>query len=391
MNQAVDQAARRLQSAYAARLLYPDDHPAVTQSVKHAFDAMGVVFAQRADFALLLIDDRVVCDDKALPCGELLRTGFFRSLLSRGIDQLTLSRGITSKELTGLVAALSSTDVAGTTGPQPSPHVQFRFIRKGPAPSANVAVSGSATHFCTARDAAQQLQTVWKSIYADRDAVPDTLGAVAGSIGAMSALRKDVLLPLAALKREDEYTFVHTVNVSILASALAQAVGLKPAPIDDLVVAALLHDIGKRVIPKQILHKPGRFTDEEQKLVRMHPEEGARILLCTRGLPELAAIVAYEHHLRLDGGGYPAVATGWRINLASQIVHVADVFDALRTHRSYKQALPLEQSIGMMREDAGPAFDAGLFEVFVSRVVDAVPPVDPSEALTDEPPHRQAG
>ena len=103
--------------------------------------------------------------------------------------------------------------------------------------------------------------------------------------------------------------------------------------------------------------------------MQLHTIEGARILLNTPGVPELAPIVAYEHHVRVNGSGYPRVPKGWKLNLASRIVQMADVFDALRTTRPYRVGLPIPKVVEVMRNDVGVFFDADLLKIFFERVI----------------------
>ena len=102
--------------------------------------------------------------------------------------------------------------------------------------------------------------------------------------------------------------------------------------------------------------------------MQMHPVEGARLLLNTPGVLELFPIVAYEHHVFADGSGYPKVPKGWKLNLASRIVQVADVFDALRTHRPYRRGMPVPKIVEIMQGDVGPRFDADLIDVFFQQI-----------------------
>jgi len=191
-------------------------------------------------------------------------------------------------------------------------------------------------------------------------------------------VRRDdgALLPLAALRSHDEYTATHITNVAVLTMALAQAIGYSDAAVRMIGIGALLHDVGKMKIPADILTAPGRLTAEQHVLVRRHPEIGARMLLETPGVSQLAVIVAYEHHLQADGGGYPSVPSGWRINLASEMTHVADVYDALRTHRPYRAGLDHLTIIEMMQRDRGTVFSEALLDIFLARVVPRTQPAD---------------
>jgi putative nucleotidyltransferase with HDIG domain len=185
--------------------------------------------------------------------------------------------------------------------------------------------------------------------------------AITDSAGAM--------LPLAPLKSHDEYTFVHIINVAVLSMSLAEALGFDSHATHEVGIAALLHDVGKKAVPREVLNKTGRFTEAEFQMIQVHPVEGARILLRTPGVPEVAPIVAFEHHIRFDGGGYPRVPRGWQINLASRITQLADVFDALRTHRPYRPGMPLEKIVQIMKGDAGTFFDPDLLSIFLEHVV----------------------
>ena len=135
----------------------------------------------------------------------------------------------------------------------------------------------------------------------------------------------------------------------------------------DLTVSAVLHDVGKRMIPKSVLNKEGKLTDDEFKLVQHHPVDGARLLFGAPDVPAVAPIVAFEHHM-YPGGGYPRVAAGWKMHLASRIVQVADVFDALRTDRPYRKGMSLQEALEILQKDAGTRYEHALRDAFARRV-----------------------
>ena len=120
---------------------------------------------------------------------------------------------------------------------------------------------------------------------------------------------------------------------------------------------------------KDILNKPGRFTDKEFAVMKDHPVSGARILFNTPDMNELAPIVAFEHHIRIDGNGYPRVPSSWKLNLASRIVQMADIFDALRTDRPYRPGQPVPKIIEIMKHDIGTLFDPDLLMIFFKDVI----------------------
>jgi putative nucleotidyltransferase with HDIG domain len=213
------------------------------------------------------------------------------------------------------------------------------------------------------------LPDIWDDLNQNQRLNTSLLGDIVSCISKVIDDSSDAMLPLAPLKRRDEYTFTHTINVAVISTSLGEALGFDPHTAHELSIAALLHDVGKQVIPKEILDKQGRLTEEEFFVMQQHPVEGARFLLNTPGVPELAPIVAYEHHVRVDGCGYPKLPRGWKLNLASRIIQMADVFDALRTTRPYRAGLPVPKVVEVMRHDVGVFFDADLLQIFFEQVV----------------------
>jgi putative nucleotidyltransferase with HDIG domain len=176
------------------------------------------------------------------------------------------------------------------------------------------------------------------------------------------------VLPLLQLKEFDQYTTTHSMNVSVLAMALAEALELGSAQVRAVGVAGLLHDLGKVRVPREVLLKPGKLTEAERAEIQRHPVEGARILLAGDQPLDLAAVVAYEHHLLLDGGGYPCRHSQRDAHYGSRLVHVCDVYDALRTRRPYRDAWESETALQYIEQRAGLEFDPALAVTFTAMV-----------------------
>jgi putative nucleotidyltransferase with HDIG domain len=173
-------------------------------------------------------------------------------------------------------------------------------------------------------------------------------------------------MALTALKKYDNYTFTHMVNVAALAMAQARALNLDGPLLREFGFAALMHDIGKVNTPLEVLNKPGKLTEEEFKIMKMHVVDGAHILRRTPEMPALAPVVAFEHHLRQDLSGYPANIGHRKLNLCTQIVSIADVFDALRSNRPYREGLATARIKAIMGEQGNPAFNQTLLRRFVN-------------------------
>jgi HD-GYP domain-containing protein (c-di-GMP phosphodiesterase class II) len=147
----------------------------------------------------------------------------------------------------------------------------------------------------------------------------------------------DNLTLMAMLKNRDEYTAQHSMNVCIFAVALGRQMHLNREQLNNLGLCGMMHDMGKMVIPPEILNKPGRLTDDEMRIMESHTEQGRRILIDSRDMYSGAIDVAHMHHERMNGTGYPRKLTGEHITPFAQMVAVVDVYDAITSDRPYKK------------------------------------------------------
>ena len=175
-----------------------------------------------------------------------------------------------------------------------------------------------------------------------------------------------MLLPLLQLKEFDQYTTTHALNVSVLSMGLAEFIGLSPREVRAYGVAGMLHDLGKVRVPKDILTKPGKLTPEEWSLMRSHTVEGARLILQSDQKLDVAALVAFEHHIMINGGGYPDRHFRCDCHKASTLVHVCDVYDALRTKRPYRDAWEPAATLAYIERGIGTEFDADIAKAFIA-------------------------
>ena len=173
-----------------------------------------------------------------------------------------------------------------------------------------------------------------------------------------------VRLLVSRIEEKDPYTHGHTERVAEYSVAIANAFEFDPEEVQRIQFGAFLHDIGKVHTEDHVLHKPGALTDDEWRIVKMHPLRGAEMVKGVRFLERCVDIIRH-HHERVDGKGYPDGLKGEEITLAAKIVNVADAFDAMTTDRPYRAGLTVEQATAQMVEKAGSQFAAEVVEVFV--------------------------
>lgn len=386
---------RELQSAVSSRRLYAANHPRNIEVLDRLEGHIGVLTQSRPEFSALSDADRIVTDDGLVETTVPVARGIFRVLHQRGFDRLTVARGATRAELMAFIEAIAAIDGGSTAPLAPSANVTFsRLVRKGGGAGGGT-IGAWGGGFVSGRGV--PLERVWLSV----ESGPIELEMLEGlvlALGQTVTHNKEALIPLVLLQSHDAYTVTHITNVAVLSMALGSALGFSAAFIHDQGTAALLHDVGKLKVPPDVLSSPTKLTEAQLTLMKRHPEDGARMLMGAGRLPDLASIVAFEHHLQYDGGGYPAVPAGWKTHLASEVTHVADVYDALRSDRPYRKGLPAETAAQMMQADSGRVFDPSVLKVFFEQVAprltwraadlgataeapdDAAPPPEPSSA-----------
>jgi putative nucleotidyltransferase with HDIG domain len=176
------------------------------------------------------------------------------------------------------------------------------------------------------------------------------------------------LISLARLKTADDYTYMHSVAVCALMIALARQLKLDEQQTRQAGLAGLLHDLGKAMVPNEVLNKPGKLTDEEFAIVKKHPEYGHEALLQGSGVSDIALDVCLHHHEKVDGSGYPHKLKGEEISLFAKMGAVCDVYDAITSNRPYKAGWDPAESLRKMAEWAKGHFDEAIFQAFVKSV-----------------------
>ncbi len=173
------------------------------------------------------------------------------------------------------------------------------------------------------------------------------------------------LISLARLKTVDDYTYMHSVAMCAMMVGLAKQLGLDESQVRLAGMAGLMHDLGKALMPMEVLNKPGKLTDAEFNIIKTHPVEGHRMLLTGRDADPMVLDVCLHHHEKVDGSGYPKGLKADEISLFAKMGAVCDVYDAITSNRPYKSGWDPAESLRKMAEWANGHFDGKVFQAFV--------------------------
>ena len=353
--------------------LYPEGHPSREKAVDGAFEELdGLVAAGGQLPSFTFLEDEVVFGRERLR--ELKSWDWGKRLVAAGIQRLELERKVTRAEFDAFLQEvlarlmLSAVDTAEARQMQ---SFGIRFGAVGVEGGQGTLEMGAASPLpattleLTLGEEAEAFRWLQSEVQSGGQVPLLEAEAVVRSLSVAMHGDSRMVLPLLKLKEFDQYTTTHSLNVAVLAMGLAESLGCRPREIRAIGVAGLLHDIGKIRIPLEVLTKPGKLSDEERAIMNTHPIDGARVIMQSDEDLGMAATVAYEHHIMLNGGGYPPLHYKRECTMASRLVHVCDVYDALSTTRPYREAWPSERTMLYLEDRAGTEFDPELVAAFI--------------------------
>lgn len=380
----------RFLNAFAQSLstmaLYGDGHPARERAVDASYQQLRDLQAASPRPQFSFLGAEVLFGQRVLR--ELKAWDWSARLANAGVQRLEFADGVTREDyeafLDEVLARLTLSAIDSSTARPTRPTgikfgaIGVRGMTDALAPDA--AALPTATISYTLREEAETVRWVHGEVQQHGRIPLLEAESVVRSLSVAMHADSAIVIPLVQLKEFDQYTTTHSLNVAVLSMALAEFLGLGPRDVRAYGVAGLLHDLGKVRIPKDILNKPGKLTDEEWQVMRRHPTDGAKLIIESDRNLDLASVVAYEHHRMLDGGGYPCPHFHRDCHHASRLVHICDVYDALRTNRPYRDAWDAERVLTHIEKGAGPDFDASLVQAFVTMMRQW----EPREAAVDD-------
>ncbi len=370
-----------LLAAQQIQAMHPSEHPRVIGAVRELYLHANEMLADRSEMRIALADSEIVFENAPIATNTDLMGGLAALFRRQGVGKLIMRDGVRRWEINAFVGALNATqkELSAAGGMKPLLAGQgIEHVVAGPLRLGKQKEPGP-----TRREALPQAWQVYsKGLRTVRRVRRDLVsGEGARAVAASASLatemveavrdQPDVFLLLHSLQRHDEYSFTHSLNVAMLSLTIARKMGINGAALVQMAMAALLHDIGKELVPDEVLNKPGKLTEEKWEVMQRHSADGTKLLLRSPSASDLSVVVAYEHQLAYE---HDSPDHGqWELHFVSDVVCIADVYDALRSNRPYRAAVPADRAMKIMQEEASKKFDSALFRGF-RRMVGHYPP-----------------
>jgi len=347
--------------------LYPEGHPQTVEAVDLASRSVELFLDIDDEAVLTIHEDAFYRNRTVVPHASLEYRGVLRDLQQRNIESVTFTAPVSASDLYDIAAfAGGSSDDLPADGTIRLNEPYAIDPETDDTPASRLRGSYGAT-----LDAMRFVTTAMVS----RGSFE--LGSVVEAVEGMfehTMAHPGAALLLSTVKSHDEYTFFHSVNVGILSLAVGQAVGVARDILVPAAVGAVLHDIGKVAVSPAVLNYPGRLNEDQWREISVHPQEGALAILAAGGPgSEIAATVAFEHHARFDGEGYPAVTRTGKPHIYSRLVQVVDTYDAITARRAYRRAESPNRALQVLLGGADSAWDPDFVHTFI-RMMGVYPP-----------------
>jgi len=355
----------------SAMFLYGPGHPSLERAMEQVIEDMSMLLRENAFPVFNFLDGDVIYEDSVLT--ELRQWEWSMKLAAIGVERLEITPGTSQSDLEAFLEEVHARLNLEDAGASIQEVVGQTSIRYG-----EVGVEGltddeadeipTATMKMDLREEADTIGWLHSEVIRSGEVPVSEAVAVVKLLSLAMHSERYVVVPLVHLKQVDQYTTTHSINVSMLSMGLAEFLNFASVDVRAIGEAALLHDVGKTRIPLEVLNKPGKLTPDEWTLIQTHTTEGARILLTSSGRMELAAIVAYEHHLTWQGEGYPGMTYPRQPHQVSRLIQVCDIYDALRTRRPFRPPWPHDRTVEYMRTKAGVELDPEYVDAFLSMI-----------------------
>jgi putative nucleotidyltransferase with HDIG domain len=367
MSASFEDLIRRLGATVRTAELYAPTHPLVQRNALGLQGSLEPLLEVSPVVIVGFLEDDLVVNDTRMARGSANMAGLLRDMRDRRVEKITFGRGLETTDIRALMDELADRTARTAVGDRLTARgIRRIVVSKVAAEDTDDQEVGLVAAQQKYSQAVTSAEAIWAATKAGDQPNPAEARGIIDSLSRLVYQDRTSLLALTTLKRHDNYTFTHMVNVAALSMAMARSLDLEGPMLREFGFAALMHDIGKVYTPLEILDKPGKLTDEEFTIMKRHVVDGAHVLRRTPETPALAPVVAFEHHLRQDLSGYPENVGARTLNLCTMVVSVCDVFDALRSNRAYRAGLATDRIKHIMGQQDSTAFNKTLLRRFVN-------------------------
>ena len=356
-----DQVLKTFNAALQSRKLYPPGHPSIAAPARKTCQFINAFLKNKSKLTIGIAEDALICENIPVPDGDELYSDLFENMQAKGVEAVIFEKGVKEKEVGSMLDLFSEDKEFSSTELQDE--VRARSISHITLKTSIEERRGLVEIY---DDAVDVVKNVMNDIRVGK--IPDST-AVKKMVSEMEEKvfsDTNAMIGLTMIKNYDDYLFNHSVNVSILSMALGRHMKLKKADMVALGVGSLLHDVGKTGVSEDIIKKPGGLSSEEFEKIKEHPEFGNKIAKRMNDVAEASRRIILEHHVRHDHTGYPHTETD--IHPLSQLVTIADAYDALTTLRVYKKPNQPVDAIKIIKDMAGRHFEPKAAAAFVDMV-----------------------
>ena len=351
--------------------IYSLNHPTVAVAVKQAYEAITPFLEYKPVLSFQFTREDILYDQDPLLEGSHLTQQIYQLFETRGIQYLQFIRGLESSEIQQLIAVfrLGSRDKKPQADELNAYLVQhnIQHIRFGGSHATSPKDSGSRYDVATNlyEEGAKLLESVALNSKDPYHFDVDSVRPIVHNLIEQILDDDTALLTVSSLKSYDNYLFSHSLNVSILSLCFSLYLRLDHSLLLEIGLGALLHDIGKMMIPIEILHKPEPLTDDEWTIMKRHPLEGTRMILHSKHAAGLPALIVFSHHQRVGSDeGYPITRRKMNIHPLVSLVSICDGYDAMTTHRPYGNVYTPSSALAAIKDMAGTVYDPDLVRLF---------------------------
>ncbi|BCR06131.1 cyclic diguanylate phosphodiesterase [Desulfuromonas versatilis] len=351
--------------AYKGLRLYPLQHPAIERLLEGLLNSLVPLFAEERPVRMGLLEGVLFLEDQLFSEGSPAAEELARLLQMLELEGLEFHPNIGIGELRSFLGILKDGGGKGETFQDTLTDRGIHNIRACLPQSTEEDEEDQAPRKVYGR-ALKVVDKIFQDMRLGK--IPSSTEArrVVKSMVKLTLADPHALFALSMLRDYDNYTFNHSVNVSVIALAVGRACGLDEEQLRTLGLGGLLHDLGKLIIDRRIITKPGRLTDEEFAEIRKHPQSGAIIVRQMEGISQEVIDIVLCHHLRYDRKGYPEDARGRSISPLADMAAIADTYDAMTTLRSYQHPMTPRKATARLRELGGTVLHPRYVELMIN-------------------------